>query len=53
MSSLLCYLGDVTGDPTHYHRAWEVSGRRNARSQRALAYFHFNNAQVDLNLVDS
>ena len=45
-ATLLCYLGDVTGDAQHYHRAWEVSGRRSARSQRALAYFHFNKAQV-------
>lgn len=44
--TLLCYLGDVTGDAAHYHRAWEVSEGRSARSQRALAYYYFNKAQV-------
>jgi len=48
-STLLCCLGDVTGDADHYCRAWEVSGRRSARSQRALAYFYFNKAQVYAN----
>lgn len=45
-ATLLCYLGDVTGDVQHYHRAWQVSGQRSARSQRSLAYFHFNRAQL-------
>jgi len=45
-ATMLCYLGDVTADPQHYHRAWEVSARRSARSQRALAYFYFNKAKV-------
>jgi len=45
-ATLLCYLGDVTGDAEHYRRAWEVSGGRSARSQRALAYFYFNKTQV-------
>jgi len=47
-STLLCYLGDVTGDPKHYHHAWEVSGGRSARSQRSLAYFYFNKSQVNI-----
>jgi len=50
-ATLLCYLGDVTGDPEHYRRAWEVSGQRNARSQRSLAYFYFNKAQVYSSLL--
>lgn len=45
-ATLLCYLGDVTADVQHYHRAWQVSGQRSARSQRSLAYFYFNRAQV-------
>ena len=45
-ATLLCCLGDVTGEPQHYHRAWELSGRKNARCQRALAYYYFNKEQV-------
>jgi len=45
-ATMLCYLGDVTGDAEHYHHAWQVSGQRNARSQRSLAYLHFNRSQV-------
>ena len=34
---LWCALGDATGDETCYHKAWEVSEERDARSQRTLA----------------
>ena len=36
-AKLWCALGDATGDETCYHKAWEVSNERNARSQRTLA----------------
>ena len=36
-AKLWCALGDATGDETCYHKAWEVSGECNARSQRTLA----------------
>ena len=36
-ASLLCALGDITLDDTHYERAWEVSSQRSTRAQRALA----------------
>ena len=36
-AKLWCALGDATGDETCYHKAWEVSEERNARSQRSLA----------------
>ena len=36
-AKLWCALGDASGDETCYHKAWEVSGERNARSQRTLA----------------
>ena len=44
--SLWVTLGDVTHDRAHYERAWEQSGGRNALSQRALAYWHLERAQV-------
>ena len=34
---LMNSLGDLTGDPSHYERAWEASGGRNVRSMRSLA----------------
>ena len=43
---MLCYLGDVTGNAEHYHRAWKISQGRSSRSQRSLAYFHFSKSQV-------
>lgn len=33
---LFCILGDLLKDPAMYERAWEVSNRRYARSQRSL-----------------
>lgn len=48
--TLWCYLGDVTSDPQHYHHAFELSQGRNARSQRALAYYHFNRRDVCITL---
>ncbi|KXJ95128.1 hypothetical protein Micbo1qcDRAFT_187381 [Microdochium bolleyi] len=33
---LLCILGDIENDPTHYERAWEISKRRFARAQKSL-----------------
>eukprot|EP00873_Tetraselmis_striata_P037853 jgi/Tetstr1/458117/TSEL_004285.t2 len=35
--SLLCALGDVTGEEQPYHDAWEKSGKRSARAMRSLA----------------
>jgi len=40
--TLLCYLGDVTRDRTHYQRAWEMSNHRSARAQRCLGYIYFH-----------
>lgn len=35
-AKLWCVLGDIQGSDRHYEKAWEVSGRRSARSQRSL-----------------
>ena len=44
--TLLCYLGDVTRDRTHYQRAWEMSNHRSARAQRCLGYIYFHERDV-------
>ena len=38
--TMLCLLGDLTNDPQHYRRAWEVSNNHSARAQRALGLYH-------------
>lgn len=45
--SLLCFLGDVTRDMTHYQRAWELSNGRSARAMRGLAYVHFSEERFE------
>ncbi|KAK7477463.1 hypothetical protein BaRGS_00031287 [Batillaria attramentaria] len=45
--SLLCFLGDVTHDKTHYQRAWEMSNQRSARAMRCLGYIHFSEERYD------
>lgn len=45
--TLLCFLGDVTCDKTHYERAWEMSNHRNARAMRCLGYIHFREQRYD------
>ncbi len=37
---LLCVLGDVTRDTSHFELAWEESGRRYTRAKRALGRFY-------------
>ncbi|SPO01502.1 related to TPR repeat-containing protein [Cephalotrichum gorgonifer] len=34
---LWCILGDLEDDPSHYERAWEISGSRYSRAQKSLA----------------
>ncbi|VDK46261.1 unnamed protein product [Dibothriocephalus latus] len=33
---LYCSLGDVTKDPAHYEKAWELSNHKSARAMKAL-----------------
>eukprot|EP00127_Corallochytrium_limacisporum_P006554 Clim_evm26s230 gene=Clim_evmTU26s230 len=42
---LWCALGDITGDPENYIKAFEVSGHKHARAMRShgLAMFHRRN----------
>ena len=44
--NLLCVLGDVTRDPEHYRRAWEMSGGRCGRAQRCLGLYHLRRNEV-------
>ncbi|KAA6414209.1 MAG: hypothetical protein FRX48_02572 [Lasallia pustulata] len=37
---LFCILGDLDHSPTHYERAWSVSGNRYARAQRSLGKYY-------------
>ncbi|KAL2433644.1 TPR repeat-containing protein C19B12.01 [Exophiala dermatitidis] len=36
---LLCILGDITGQPSYYTLAWNVSSKRYARAQRSLGRY--------------
>ncbi|KAH8148976.1 uncharacterized protein LAJ45_06951 [Morchella importuna] len=39
---LWCILGDIDNNPSHYERAWEISGGRYARAKRSLARHYFS-----------
>lgn len=39
--ALWCLLGDVMNDPKCYLKAWEISGGKNARSQRSLGFYYY------------
>ena len=41
-----CYLGDVTEDPQHYEKAWQMSEGRSGRAKRSLAFYHLRRSEV-------
>lgn len=45
---LMNALGDLTGDPSHYEKAWESSGGRNVRSMRSLARYASRKKEWDV-----
>ena len=44
---LLCLLAEMTQEPAHALRAWEISGGKYARAQRTLARMAFNRGDKD------
>lgn len=44
---LLCYLGDVTRKKEHYVKAWELSGSRFPRAQKALGYWYLQRGKYE------
>jgi tetratricopeptide (TPR) repeat protein len=42
---MLTALGDITGEPEHYERAWELSNHRYARAKRTLGRIAFDKGQ--------
>ena len=46
-SGLLCLLAEMTQDPAHAQRAWDISGGKYARAQRTLARMAFNRGDKD------
>lgn len=46
-SGLLCLLAEMTQDPAHAQRAWDLSGGKYARAQRTLARMAFNRGDKD------
>ncbi|KAI0207157.1 Tetratricopeptide repeat protein 27 [Lamellibrachia satsuma] len=44
---LWCYLGDVTRKKEHYVKAWELSGSRFARAQKALGYWYLQRGKYE------
>ena len=43
---LYCYLGDVTENPQHYEKAWQMSEGRSGRAKRSLAFYHLRRSEV-------
>lgn len=44
-AKLWCLLGELEGDPEHWRKAWEVSGRSSSRAMRSLGAYYFARSQ--------
>lgn len=44
---ILCLLGDIKRKEEYYEKAWELSGRKNAKAMRALGLMKFQKGQID------
>ncbi|XP_065184531.1 tetratricopeptide repeat protein 27-like [Sycon ciliatum] len=45
--ALWCSLGDLTKDPEHYLKAWELSSHRSARAQRSLGLMYLRQGKFE------
>ena len=43
---LWCTLGDLTGDPAHWEKSWNLSGCRYSKAQRCLGFYHLRKQEV-------
>lgn len=45
--NLYCVLGDIYKDPSHYHKALEITDGKYARALRSLGHHYYNAKQLD------
>eukprot|EP00397_Hematodinium_sp_SG-2012_P021290 GEMP01021984.1.p1 GENE.GEMP01021984.1~~GEMP01021984.1.p1 ORF type:complete len:814 (+),score=167.22 GEMP01021984.1:33-2444(+) len=43
---LWCCLGDLECNPEHYQKAWDSSGERSGRAQRALGHYYYKKGEL-------
>ncbi|RWS10236.1 tetratricopeptide repeat protein 27-like protein [Dinothrombium tinctorium] len=44
---LLCLLGDITQDLSFYEEAWNLSNKKNSRSQRSIGDYYFDRKEYE------
>ena len=47
---LWCTLGDITGEPEHWNKSWELSECRYSRAQRSLGSYYIKKQNVGIPL---
>ena len=47
---LYCYLGEITGEPRHYEKAWEVSKCKSSKAQRMLGLYYLSKQKFEESL---